>query len=158
MRIGYSDDEDFPGQFELWQANCQRSLNGKKGQAALKELEVALLALRDKRLIADKLQDANGDVCALGALARYKGQLIATAEAEDGAEDEWEENDMDAEMEEFGVSLGMPRLVAWKVVSKNDIEIRGTYDYSKEPRGTFVPVTPEQRYERLLAWVQQKIQ
>lgn len=44
MRISYSDEEDSPGQFALFQANCRRSLQGKKGQAALRELEAALLA------------------------------------------------------------------------------------------------------------------
>jgi len=47
MRIGYSEDEDYPGQFELWQANCQRSLKGKKGQAALRELEACSLQRED---------------------------------------------------------------------------------------------------------------
>lgn len=43
MRISYSDEEDHPGQFELWQANVTRSLKGKNGQRALRELESALL-------------------------------------------------------------------------------------------------------------------
>ncbi len=77
-RISYSDEEDVPGQFALFQANCRRSLQGKAGQIALRELEAALLALPDKRLIAEKLIDADGEVCAIGALAKYKGRdLIA---------------------------------------------------------------------------------
>src|SRR6185369_15483645 len=83
MRISYSDEEEVPGQFALWQANCRRSLQGKAGQAALRELEVALLALPDKRLIAHKMIDAEGDVCAIGALAKYKGRdLIAETKAQ----------------------------------------------------------------------------
>jgi hypothetical protein len=127
MRIGFSEDEDYPGQFNLWQGNCKRSLKGRKGQAILQELEVALLALPEKRLIADHLQDEAGGVCAVGALALYKNKL--TPELIDGEDD----------MEDVGQDLGMPRLVAWKVVCLND------YDLDH--------VTPEVRYERVLAWV-----
>ena len=44
-RIAYSDDEDFPGQFGMWQANCDRSFSGRAGRSVLRELEAALLAL-----------------------------------------------------------------------------------------------------------------
>lgn len=164
MRIGYSDEEDYPGQFELWQANCLRSLQGKKGQTALRELEAALLALPEKRLIAEKLEDSDGQVCALGALAKHKGHSIPAIETED---EWWDESGHAEEMEEFGVSLGMPRLVAWKVVAKNDIEIDGHYVNLPGPYRWFqeqqnlrayVPVTPEIRYQKMLAWVQRQIQ
>lgn len=160
MRIGYSDEEDYPGQFGLWQGNCQRSLKGKAGQAALRELEAALLALPDKRLIAHKVIDAEGDVCAIGALAKYKGRNLLT----EPNVYEHGEFDGDDEMEEIGMELGMPRLVAWKVVAKNDIEIDGRYEtlpgparwYGDQPQ-VYVPVTPEQRYEKMLAWVRSQL-
>lgn len=161
MRISYTDEEDVPGQFALWQANCRRSLQGKKGQAALRELEAALLALPEKRLIANNLQDPKGEVCALGALAKFKGRDIPPV-----AENEWGEIDEDEEMEEYGVSLGMPRLVAWKVVCKNDVEIDGDYVTVPGPYRWFqeeqklrayVPVTPEIRYEKMLGWVQRQL-
>lgn len=144
IRINCSEEEDFAGHFELWQANCRRSLKGKKGQSALRELEAALLALPEKRLIANKLQDRQGEVCALGALAKYKNHEMAVAETteDDEWDDEWD-YDIDGSMEEFGVSLGMPRMVAWKVVALNDIELEG--------------LSPESRYERVLAWTQRQI-
>lgn len=162
MRISYSDEEEVPGQFALWQANCRRSLQGKKGQAALRELEAALLALPEKRLIADKMIDADGEVCAIGALAKHKGRDLL-AEPHMGDPDEFEG---DGEMEEIGVELGMPRLVAWKVVCKNDVEIDGHYENLPGPYRWFqeqsrlrayVPVTPEMRYEKMLAWVRQQL-
>lgn len=143
-RISYSEDEERPGQFALWQANCRRSLQGKAGQTSLRELEHALLALPDKRLIKGVLQTEDGDVCAIGALAKYKG--VAQTKA-----------DPDYEMEEVGVELGMPRLVAWKVVELNDIQIGGHFDYTKGPRGQWVPATPEERYKKVLAWVQKQL-
>lgn len=151
MRIGYADEEDYPGQFGLWQANCLRSLKGKAGQAALRELEQALLALPEKRLIANELQNAEGEVCAVGALAKYKGVTETQA-------------DPDCDMEDVGVELGMPRLVAWKVVALNDIEIDGDYVTAEGPTRygyplrQFVPVTPEERYERVLAWVRGQLE
>ena len=66
MRIGYSDEEDYPGQFDLWQANCMRSIRGKEGQEELAELKAALLDLPEKRLIHGSLTDEEGGVCATG--------------------------------------------------------------------------------------------
>ena len=141
MRISYSEDEQYPGQFELWQANCRRSLRGKAGQAALHELEQALLALPNERLLANRLVDSDGDVCALGALAQFKGHALYLAEG-CGLDDDFDFDDDG--MEDFGVELGMPRLVAWKVVEENDIQLGG-------------PLSPEDRYRRMLAWVQAQL-
>lgn len=152
MRIGYSEDEQFPGQFGLWQANCARQLLGKKGQTALKELEAALLALPSKRLIADQLVSENGDVCAIGALALHKGATTAQLAEED-----------DEAMEDVGESFGLPRLVAWKVVEYNDVDLESysirapgpnQYGHSYHPGYSLVvSVTPEERYEYMLNWV-----
>lgn len=153
-RIAYSDEEQFSGQFELWQANCQRSLHGKAGQAALRELEAALLAMPSKRLIANQLQDEHGDVCAIGALVRYKGITPTTR---------WPDEDMEA----VGVECGMPRLVAWKVVEINDIDLDYSVDVfapgpSQWVHGSpgyrlRVPITPEERYTALLGWVRKEL-
>lgn len=123
-------DEDFPGQCALYQANCDRSVHGKQGQKSLRELEQALLALPDKRLIADELETQEGEVCAIGALKRFKGI-------------EHVQHDPEVDMDMIGVELGMPRLVAWSVVALNDHE----YDY----------MTPEQRYTAMLNWVQHQL-
>ena len=150
MRIEYTEDEDYPGQFNFYQANCNRSLTGRRGQAALRELEAALLALSAKRLIANEL-DNGADCCAIGALARRKG-LTFDIDPEDGG------------MEEVGVECGMPRLVAWKVVEANDID-NETYSVRAPGPNVYcwpqytpgysliVEVTPEQRYVSVLEWV-----
>lgn len=143
MRISYSDEEETPGQFELWQANCRRSLAGRAGQRSLRELEAALVALPSKRLIAGALDDEDGDVCAIGALVKAKG---ITPEA-----------DPDYEMEDVGVECGMPRLVAWKVVEMNDVEFDTTQDVSQLPKWRRRALTPEERYEKVLAWVRRQV-
>ena len=57
----YDDYEEyFPNQGELWHANVQRALKGKRGRKALAELREALLALPDKRLIAGALCTVGG--------------------------------------------------------------------------------------------------
>lgn len=129
MRISYSEDENFPGQFELWQANCERSLRGKHGQEELKELRAALLAMPDKRLIYGLLE-ADGEVCAIGAYARHKGLDLSKYDPEDATD-------------EVGIEAGMPTLVAWKVVEMNDMELSH--------------LSPEVRYERMLKWIESKI-
>lgn len=130
MRINYSEDEDYPGQFELWQANCVRSLRGKHGQEELRQLRIALLALPDKRLIHGLLEDDEGGVCAVGAYGKHKGLDLSTFA-------------VDSDTDEVGIAGGMPSLVAWKVVEMNDIEL----DH----------VTPEQRYSRMLAWIESQL-
>lgn len=154
MRIGYSDEEDYPGQFGLWQGNCQRSLKGKAGQAALRELEAALLALPSKRLIAGEFEDADGEVCSIAALAKHRGIDSGQIEA-----------NPEYDMEQVGVELGMPRLVAWKVVEMNDLHFNGKdllfaegpYRWPGEQPYAYIEVTPEQRYERMLAWVREQL-
>lgn len=163
-RLNYSDDEEYAGQFGLWQANCRRSIAGKAGQAALRRLEAALLTMPDKALIRGTLSDEDEmhgrlDVCAIGALAMMEGHDEVLY--------------IEADAEEAGEALGMPRLVAWSVVWENDMENDG-YTYVNCPGpsqlgcnayGDFyhagyqlrIDQTPEDRYAKMLAWVQKQL-
>lgn len=80
-RISYQEDEDWPGQFNLWRANVNRSIAGKRGQAALRDLEAALLAMPNKRLIGHKFIDGE-EVCAVGALVIARLAAKGKPEAE----------------------------------------------------------------------------
>ncbi len=131
-RISYSEDEDYPGQFNLWQANCRRSLRGKQGQEELRLLRDALLAIPDKRLIHGSLVSEDGEVCAIGAYAKHKGLDLQKFDPED-------------ETDAVGIEAGMPKLVAWKVVEMNDMEL-GSH------------VSPEDRYTRMLNWVENQLE
>src|SRR3989304_4835017 len=66
----YDDDydENFPNQAALYEANTERALAGKRGQAFLREMESALIALPRKELIEGRVCHL-GQVCAMGALA-----------------------------------------------------------------------------------------
>jgi hypothetical protein len=146
-------DEQFPGQWWLWEANLQRNISGKAGQRSLRELRDALLALPEKKLIETRLADEQGHVCALGALAVKQRvergeprEKVLAAMASDSAPDEygmdiWEaEQQTLAEAKACGVKGPMAVTIAWE----NDF-------------GPSSSETPEQRYARVLAWVEKRI-
>lgn len=143
MRIGYAEEESFPGQAELWEANLRRSLEGRKGQQSLRELEAALLALPEKRLIADELESDKGEVCAVGALAKFKHYSGSMSLPE--VYDELDEYKVEEAMLAVAKDLGVPKLVAVAIIQQNDED---AHHHS---------MTPERRYERLLDWTQQRI-
>ena len=140
MRVSFSDEEDYQGQFNLWHANCWRSRRGRKGQATLRELEAALLTMPVKELHVDVLVEPTGEACAIGAMLLQRkvneGMTREEAATELGKLDPYD-------TEHHGVEIGgMPRLVAWSVAVENDDNY---FCESKE--------TPTHRYERVLAWV-----
>ena len=55
--------------FGLWRSNVKRSLSGKRGQAALRDLRDALLALPEKRLI-------EGALCTVGLSERIEAMPL----------------------------------------------------------------------------------
>ncbi len=78
-RSGYSEDCEH---LELWRGAVKRATTGCYGQHLLKKLLAALDAMPVKRLIADEIQDDQGNVCALGALdptvTSYDARDLAT--------------------------------------------------------------------------------
>ncbi len=148
MRIGYSEEEAWQGQFALHRANTERAIRGKAGQAALRDLEAALLAMPRKRLVVKALAQG-GEVCAIGALlvlkrvrsgATYEAaaaEIEATYKPDDIADGAYQTDDIaDGE----GVA---PAMVAWRLVELNDIRHEDA--------------TPEERYEIVLGWVRSKL-
>lgn len=134
MRIGYSDEEEFSGQFFLWQANCERSLAGKAGRQALTDLRDELLRMNVKRLIGNDLA-VDGEVCAVGALLKARGVPQDRLESFD---------DLYQTTDDIAVREGrVPKLVAWKLVELNDMDL--------------VSCTPEERYAKVLAWVEYRL-
>ena len=130
-------------------------MKGKAGQRELRELETALLALPEKRLIRDLLTDDEGGVCAIACYAKYKGVDLSQFDPED-------------ESDEVGIAAGMPRLVAWQVVALNDIELDTVWEVAHGPVQRWEPtykggiphvrdMTPEERYEKVLVWVRRQL-
>lgn len=156
MRLNYTEDEDYPGQLALWQGNRDRSMRGRKGQAALRRLRKALMDMPEKRLIREaisEIDESRGvvDVCALGAVAMMEGHDTVLHS--------------DTNPEDAGVEMGFLRLVSWSIVAQNDIHLQGEWRKFEGPEiyGYYTPSrrvehTPESRYEKMLAWVNDHIE
>jgi hypothetical protein len=152
-RFNDSDyDEWFPNQGAMWWANVARALKGRKGQQALRELREAMLGLPQRRLISSRLATEEGEVCAVGALAlkrrvdrgeRREEVLKEMADLIVLDEDGWDPGgDGDLRTAESGVKVGLTFSLAWHLGQIND-------DFCEE--------TPEQRFERVLAWVEKQL-
>jgi hypothetical protein len=168
-------DEEFPGQMNLLEQAAHRALRGKRGRQALADLREALLALPDHRLIAGalstyglveraeqenegryidtfRLAEAEGKVeeqgigvCAVGAYAWHK--LVKSGMTPDEAFDQLPNlPDYDSSMDEtayFGTKYGLTMSLAWTLADIND--------------ETMGEATPEQRWERYIAWIDKEL-
>lgn len=138
-RSGYSDDLD---QWDLirWRGAVAKAMRGKRGQKLLREMLAALDAMPDKRLIAGELQDADGEVCALGALGVARGIDLTTLDPDDH----------ETVAKTFNVAESLIREIEFE----NDEQCR--YD-STGPDKKWGPITPERRWQLMREWVAQQI-
>lgn len=142
-------DEEFPGQWWLWEGNMRRCFSGKAGQAKLREIREALLALPQKRLIRGRLADENGDVCTVGAIALHRrvkdGQEpdVAIAELAKIVPQEmveWDSWEVERMTLAVGADCGIKAPMVTEIAFHNDVWERRE--------------TPEECYSRILAWVE----
>ena len=138
-RSNYSDDCE---NLELWRANVERTIAGKRGQALLKELEAALTALPEKALIsADMARPEDDSVCALGAVALKRGiekgkdRLTVLKEIA-------EKFPEGCEAEELADDFNISSMLAREITYVNDELARGS---------------PQERYEYVLKWARKQI-
>jgi hypothetical protein len=141
-------DENFNNEGLLWWANVERHIKGAKGQAVLREIRDVLRAMPEKVLLSSRLADEKGHVCAVGAVALAR--RVAKGESRDDVlcdlarkipeDDTYNGADITASV---GVAVGLKYGLAWALGDAND-------GYWKD--------TPEERYERVLAWVEKNIQ
>lgn len=136
------DDEGVPWQF--WEVIVSRALGSERGQEALADMEEALLALPERKLIEGHLAKDDG-VCGIGALVAHKrakdrGIAIHEAIAELAEEAADEEFSYDPNRTaDAGVQVGLRSSVAWHLAYLNDEQFRD--------------LSPDDRYEKMLAWV-----
>jgi hypothetical protein len=74
-RHGYTDDDygdHHPWQLIRYRGQVASAIRGKRGQRLLRDMVAALDAMPNKRLVAKALEE-DGEVCALGAVARHRG-------------------------------------------------------------------------------------
>ncbi len=129
-RSGYDDDVE-NWSLIRWRGAVASAMKGARGQAFLAELLSSLDALPEHRLIAKELE-ADGEVCALGALGKARAMELQNIDPEDH--------------ETVAGKFGIAHAMACEIMFEND---EGAGYWSKE--------TPEQRYERMRRWVEGKI-
>jgi hypothetical protein len=123
-RSGYSDDGGEGSTIWLYRQAVERSLGGKRGQAFLREMVVALDALPSKRLEVGALVSRDG-YCALGAVGLQREiEMVEDAEI-----------DRDTAAKMFGIAPAM----AAEIMYMND-------------EHEWDPETPEQRHARIRRW------
>jgi hypothetical protein len=129
-RSGYSDDVE---NWDLirWRGAVASAIRGKRGQAFLREMAAVLDAMPVKRLVDGELQ-ADGEVCALGAVGVARGLPVSDINPDD----------REAVAEVFGIA---PALAA-EIESEND----GDFSYRRHS-------TPEQRWQYMRDWVAENI-
>lgn len=110
---------------ELWRGAVERAIRGERGQMLLQSLLKALDEMPQKELIADDLE-ADGKYCALGVIGKKYGLPIETIDS----------RDYDEISKQFHIAPAMAR----EIVYEND-------------EGGRFDETPEQRYQRMRAWV-----
>lgn len=124
-RSGYVDDCDDVLELGRWRGAVKSAINGKRGQAFLKEMLVALDAMPAPRLIDEKLFAADGEVCAIGSVGQARGIDMSGLDPDEP----------DGVAAAFGISAALAR----EIVYEND---EGP---SRE--------TPEQRFARMREWL-----
>ena len=125
-RSGYSDD------YENWQAICwrgavEKAVLGKRGQAFLAELAVAMEAMPVKELIPNELA-SHGSYCTLGVIGKARGLDLKAIDTED----DWQLS------KEFNIARSM----ADEIMYMND---EGAFRSQDE--------TPAARWVRMRQWV-----
>lgn len=153
----FSDDwddyePDYNNASDLWYANLQRALGGKRGQQALAELREALLALPEKRLISGALCTVN---------AEKRGEEIG----------KWSKQDLIEKVGEQGEGVCAIGAFAWfkKVRAGTDpseafaelptvLDVDGDGAWRTTNIGQSVGLmTPEQRYEAYVEWIDKQL-
>jgi hypothetical protein len=162
-RSGYTDDLacDDPLAHGRWRQAVKRALEGKRGQALLRELAESLDAMDDKRLYSGSFQTSAGEFCALGVLAAKRGtKTDDLGNEEDGCEPE-------VVGQRFGIATAMAAEIMylndeylvedWKFI---DVVICGPVrphypDWGEHTRSHYVPnlEAPQQRWKRMREWV-----
>lgn len=158
-RSGYTEDNDDPLAYGRWRQAVKRALEGKRGQALLRELVEALDAMEDKRLYPGSFATADGEFCTLGVLGAKRGTKM------DDLGDEY-----DCDTEQVGQRFGIAPAMAAEIMYLNDeyavdcwkwvtVEICGPMrrigpDWGKHQRKVRVHNDnhPRERWERMRAW------
>lgn len=131
-RSGYTDTTDADYYDDLtygrWRGMVESALRGKRGQIFLKEMLAAFDAMPEGRLIASKFEQ-DGEVCAIGAVGKARGVDMSKLNPDDPFQ--------------VGNAFNISYCMVQEIVFMNDEACED--------------LTPEGRYEKMRAWVEQRI-
>lgn len=134
-RSGYTDDCDGWGLI-CWRGAVKSAMRGARGQAFLREVAAAMDAMPEKSLIPDSLKDSDGDFCTLGVVGAARGLDMAAIDPDD--------------RESVARAFGIAPSMAAEIMYENDEGGPWAARWGDAE-------TPEQRWTRMRAWVQQQI-
>lgn len=166
-------DENFPNEAELWRANAERALKGKRGRKVLTELREALQNLPEKRLI-------EGALCTVAPDRRAD-----KAVEENAAALQWSVRALREKVEEQGEGVcAIGAYLWWRKVKagtdpaeafdqlptlqSEDYGLEDTAAIAKREAGvvyslawdlayrndeTFASATPEERWAKFMTWL-----
>lgn len=139
-RSGFGDSDYDVSTWDMirWRGMVTSAMRGKRGQQLLRDLLSALDAMLVKQLISGHLQTADGAVCALGAVAQYRGVPLPEVK-----EDAWGDDWSDATWRKLGETFDIAEVLAREIMYYND--------------EWFDNCTPEQRWEKMHAWVTKEL-
>lgn len=131
-RSGYTDDygDDDPLALGRYRAMVASATRGKRGQALLKDILIAMNGMPCKRLIAHELEEQDGAVCAIGAAGKLRGVDMSKLDPEDA----------ETVAGRFNVADCLAREIVWE----ND-------ECGRRRE------TPEERFRRMRKWVRSQI-
>lgn len=128
-RSNYNEDGDDNWALICWRGAVSSAMNGKRGQAFLREMLEAMDALPEQKLVASELE-MGGAVCAIGSVGRSRGVDMAKLDPEDSQH----------VANVFGISEALAR----EIVYMND-----EWGSHKEK--------PEERFYRMRRWIKASI-
>lgn len=151
----FSDEgSDYPAHW--WSIDLERALTSGRGKRILADIEQALLALPEHRLIDGSIvrydeDEGHGDVCAVGAYAAWQQVKVGKtwAEAMEALAERWSGESDEWETQALGMKVGMARTVAWQLAFEND---GGYWEYQPT---RIEPFQDERRWWRVLNWVRE---
>ncbi len=133
-RSGYTDD---PENLAMWRGRVASATRGKRGQAFFRALLTALDEMPEKRLITGELE-ADGEVCAIGALGKARGIDMSNIDPECP--------------EQVAPVFDIAECLAQEVVYMNDEYFN--FHYLSGARADY---TPEERWTLMRKWAAEQI-
>jgi hypothetical protein len=142
-RSGYDDDYDSDGSFAMYRGMVASATRGKRGQALLRDILIAMNGMPVKQLIKDDLERMDGSVCAIGAAGKLRGVDMSNLDPEDA----------ETVADRFNISDCLAR----EIVYMNDEgSVLCEFEW-RDGKRRWRAETAEERYDRMRKWIRSQI-